>query len=243
MGWMGKVRFRFLKEQKGFTLLEVLVAVGILGLIGVAFLTALNTNSRAARTLDEQVVATNLATVHLEVITPGVETDIEYTITITNLDGSTHIIQEITDYLPLGFNYLGPTSGLTNLGPKEPIELENINGVDRWHLLWTQSEFPGGGAKSIASGETLALTFWARATKDVSGSYYNEVLVIPSVPVPTIFSEIGVSAEEYYACYSWNTGAVIVPAYDVQADADGATVDANMSLTLEGVSITSYQVK
>ena len=38
--------------------------------------------------------------------------------------------------------------------------------------------------------------------------------VVPKTPVPTIFSKIGVTDEEYYDGYSWNTGAVIVPAYD-----------------------------
>lgn len=49
-------------------MVEVLVAVGILGLIGTGILTAIDTNSRAARTLDERVVATNLATAYFEAI-------------------------------------------------------------------------------------------------------------------------------------------------------------------------------
>jgi len=68
MRWPLKGKFKLFQEQKGFSLFEVLVAVGILGLIGVGLLTALNTNSRAVRTLDEQVVAVNLATAHFEAI-------------------------------------------------------------------------------------------------------------------------------------------------------------------------------
>jgi len=68
MGWPLKGKFKLFQEQRGFSLFEVLVAVSILGLIGVGLLTALNTNSRAARTLDEQVVAVNLATAHFEAI-------------------------------------------------------------------------------------------------------------------------------------------------------------------------------
>ncbi len=68
MGWPLKGKFKLFQEQKGFSLFEVLVAVGILGLIGVGLLTALTTNARATRTLEEQVVAVNLATAHFEAI-------------------------------------------------------------------------------------------------------------------------------------------------------------------------------
>ena len=62
-GWL-----KILRKQAGFTLLEVLVAVGILGIIATGFITALDSNSRATRGLDEQTVAVNLASDYLEVI-------------------------------------------------------------------------------------------------------------------------------------------------------------------------------
>jgi len=176
-----------------------------------------------------------------EIIQPGVEADVKYTVNITNLDGFTHHIEEITDYLPAGFTYTdNSTSGLTTLNPQQ--SLENINDVDRWKLLWTINEFPGGNAVAIASGETLTMTFWITTTKDVSGSYYNEVTVLSDVPVPKIFSDIGIFEGEYFISYSWNTGAVIVPAYDSQADADQVLIDANMALILGGIAITSWQI-
>jgi len=68
MRWLGKGKLRFLRGQKGFTLIEVLVAAAILAAIGVGLLNALDTNAKATRQLDEKVVATNLATAYFEAI-------------------------------------------------------------------------------------------------------------------------------------------------------------------------------
>ncbi len=68
MRWLRKGRIKFLRGQRGIGLLETLIAAAILGLIGTSVLTALNTNAKATGTLDEQVVATNLATAYIEAI-------------------------------------------------------------------------------------------------------------------------------------------------------------------------------
>ena len=68
MRWLIKGKFKLIREKTGFTLIEVVIAVGIVAAIGAGFLTALNTNSKATRDLDERVVAANLATAYLEVI-------------------------------------------------------------------------------------------------------------------------------------------------------------------------------
>ena len=169
-----------------------------------------------------------------EIIPPGVLTDIDYNVQITNQDGYTNHIEEIYDYLPPGFTYTGPTSGFST---DDPVETErNINGVDRWQLYWAFSP-----AISIAAGETLHLNFTATTTKDVSGSYYNEVQVVSDVAIPQVFQDIGITGDEYYTCYSWNSGTVTVPTYDSRADADGIIIDSNLALVVGGVSITSYQ--
>ncbi len=68
MRWLDKGRLRFLRGQRGISLIEVLVAAAILAVIGVGLLNALDTNAKATRQLDEKVVATNLATAYFEAI-------------------------------------------------------------------------------------------------------------------------------------------------------------------------------
>ena len=68
MKWLGKARLSFLQGQSGIGLLEILVSVAIMGAIGVGLLTALDTNAKATRQLDEKVVATNLTNAYIEAI-------------------------------------------------------------------------------------------------------------------------------------------------------------------------------
>ena len=84
---LGKKRLKFLREQRGFTLIEVVVAVGILGLIGTGVVAAIDTNSRASRTMDEQVVAINLATTYFEALK-----ECEYAEEYPNIDCNLHSI-------------------------------------------------------------------------------------------------------------------------------------------------------
>ena len=56
------------REQRGYTVIETLIAVGILGLIAPAVLLALSTFSHATRTHDQKSQATALARSQLETI-------------------------------------------------------------------------------------------------------------------------------------------------------------------------------
>jgi prepilin-type N-terminal cleavage/methylation domain-containing protein len=60
-----------MKSEKGFSLIEVLIAVGLLGLIGVAFLTALTVTSNGVLISDNQATAESLARSQMEEIKNG----------------------------------------------------------------------------------------------------------------------------------------------------------------------------
>ena len=55
-------------RQTGFTLIEVLLAFGLLAIIGVGLLQAINTNAKASGIVDQQVTADTLATGYIEAI-------------------------------------------------------------------------------------------------------------------------------------------------------------------------------
>jgi prepilin-type N-terminal cleavage/methylation domain-containing protein len=65
------MRIKIIKSQKGISLIETLAAVAILGIISVAFLSALATTSTARATNDERTAAKILA----ESIIENIKTD------------------------------------------------------------------------------------------------------------------------------------------------------------------------
>jgi len=199
------------------------------------------------------------------IILPGVETTIRYEVKITNLDGETHQIQSLTDYLPPGFDYctVSPPepepyaitwedcqlpSGITTSNPTEIFKMDmgtpDDPDDDRYRLYWEFSP-----AVPIAEykdeEDILYLNFYARTTKDVSGTYFNEVSVEPFASIDSIFQpdDMDVTQDDFNTTYSWTTGAVMVPYYDSEAEADGESIDTNFSLTGGGVEITSWQIR
>ncbi len=83
MRWFGKPRLRFLKGQRGISFVETLVAVAILGAIGVTFMSAMYTAHRNVGIMDEQQQAETLARSQLEQIkdAPYLESG-EYPVTV-----------------------------------------------------------------------------------------------------------------------------------------------------------------
>ena len=68
MGWLRKQILKLFREQRGLTLIEVALALVVLGFVGTGILRAIETSARSTRTLDEKVVATNLASTYVEAI-------------------------------------------------------------------------------------------------------------------------------------------------------------------------------
>lgn len=59
---------RAMRNEKGLTLLEVVIALALLGLIGLAFLGALSTASKAIFITDERATAESLARTEMEYV-------------------------------------------------------------------------------------------------------------------------------------------------------------------------------
>ncbi|MFC2010193.1 hypothetical protein ACFLVU_01565 [Chloroflexota bacterium] len=179
------------------------------------------------------------------IIPPMISTDVTYTITVTNEDGFARHISQIDDYLPPGFVYTdNSTAGpITSANPS--ISLFTKDGIDRWHLTWDEDIL--GGAVLIGASEELTLTFVAVAEQGISGTYYNEVLVQPaSLSTMQIYTDIDPSLSIYDLLgdiYSWNTGTVIVPAYDASTGTGSENITTNIGVGPDGASIFSWHVE
>ncbi len=189
-------------------------------------------------------------------ITPGVAANVTYTINMTSNYGSAVTVDRLIDYLPPGFVYLGPTSAtstdsqsdnMTDQNPQGTGSTITVNGQERYELTWeTGFEIPDN-KKTIGAGETVTLVFTVTATKDVSGSYFNEFYVILSATggagLPLGPDDLDITFAEWASNYSWNQGSVTVPTYDVTSEEDGVVLDSNLSLIIEGISISSFSFR
>jgi len=74
-----------LKKQRGYTLVEVIIAIAILGIIAIAFLGALATASTAIISSDERTSAESLARSHMEYVKDQDYSDNPWSYEITDL--------------------------------------------------------------------------------------------------------------------------------------------------------------
>ena len=79
---------RLVSGQKGTTLIEVLIAIALLGMIAVPFLTALSTSSRALIIADERTTAESLVRSEIEYVKSQDYCDAPWSYNVTS-DGST----------------------------------------------------------------------------------------------------------------------------------------------------------
>lgn len=162
-------------------------------------------------------------------IPPGVPTLLTYTVNMTNLSSITSItVDEFEDALPSGFTYVGPSAdtGFLLLDTNGP-DGTWVAGGTRQDWLW---KFPPGSPLIVAPGTTRTATFQATANITSSGTYANEVWV----KIPGAIQD----------AYSWPTGGVTVPQYDIASSAGGTTLKANARLSGGGGHIIkSWQLE
>lgn len=180
-------------------------------------------------------------TANVSFVPPGQTTDIKYVITVKDQTGAANNkISNLVDYLPPGFSFVGMTSPYDLIPTSNTTNFGYVNGVYRQTCNFTFSP-----SASFDVNNQRQFAFIARTSENVSGSYYNEVIAVTTVGIPQIFSTPGVSltATNFNTGYTWNSAAVVIPAYDTSAQAGNVTTNANLAVTSRGVAISSYQIR
>ena len=115
----------------------------------------------------------------------------------------------------------------------------------KWHKKASANEgiFPGDDEllhdRPFPAGVTYTQTFQALAEVDVSGNYPNEVFVM--LKDWNLYGDRGLG--DLKEMYSWPTGEVVVPAYDILTETEHSILRANAAITLAGIEIRSWHWK
>jgi len=67
-----------MRNEKGISLIEVIIALALLGIVGLAFLGALSTASKAVFIVDERATAESLARTEMEYVKSQPYSDVDY---------------------------------------------------------------------------------------------------------------------------------------------------------------------
>jgi prepilin-type N-terminal cleavage/methylation domain-containing protein len=114
-----------LNNQKGFSLVEILVSIALLSVIGVALLSSLGTSSKALMTMDQRQTAKNIAEAVMEHIK-----SVDYLTYYPLDDGNpaTNDIQDILDNYP-GYS-VANTDGKIYITPIDGRSISEIHQID-----------------------------------------------------------------------------------------------------------------
>ncbi len=184
-----------------------------------------------------------------------IPTLVTYVISITNNDiGDFNKLDFIVDYLPLGFSYVADSSIAAwpdenstdnpyypyNIGDFEPDISSEPDGrlKLKWHDGVSANSEESGLLHDVdmPAGLTYTQTFQALAQVDVSGNYPNEVFV--KLKDWNLYGDRGLG--DLKDVYSWPTGEVVVPAYDILTETEYSTLRTNAAITQLGISIKSW---
>ena len=200
------------------------------------------------------------------IVYAGIPTIVTYVISITNSDtGDFAKLDFIEDYLPLGFSYVVGSAtlewtelnstdnpayqvdgGYYNIGDFEPDFKDDPSG--RLLLKWHKREsangyFPGDKEllhdRDFPAGVTYTQTFQASANVSVSGNYPNEVFV--KLKDWSLYGDRGLGQSS--EVYSWPTGEVMVPAYDILTETEHSILRSNAAITQSGIILRSWHWK
>ena len=132
MKWLRKDRFRFLRGQGGFTLIETLVGTALLGVIGVALMSGLSTGYKSLAISQDRVVVEGLAKSQVEYIKSQ-----EY-ISVANYpnDGPYEFIDIPAHLANVGY--------VVEIDPPEVVEFAGISGFELQRIT-IKVRRPGGG--------------------------------------------------------------------------------------------------
>ncbi|MFC1916191.1 DNRLRE domain-containing protein [Chloroflexota bacterium] len=210
--------------------------------------------------------ATVTKTADPQIVYAGIPTIVTYVISITNTDiGEFSKLDFIEDYLPPGFSYVVGSATLEwdplnstdnpaytdyglyyNIGDFEPDFTDDPSGrlMLKWHKEASANGlFPGDDEllhdRDFPAGVTYTQTFQALASVNVSGNYPNEVFV--KLKDWNLYGDRGLGQSQ--EIYSWPTGEVVVPAYDILTEAEYTILRVNAAITLSGIEIRSWHVK